>query len=97
MADNVSEKLLLTPQQAAESLQISERQLWRLEKAGAIRSTRIGKRIVRFTPDALRAFIDGLAEQQAGGECSGNGEAMIFEQRRREIERAEKKLAAAGI
>jgi excisionase family DNA binding protein len=71
MADNVSEKLLLTPRQAAESLQISERQLWRLEKAREIRSTRIGKRIVRFTPDALRAFIDGLAKQQAVGNGEG--------------------------
>ena len=58
------EKLLLTPREAAESLQISERQLWRLEKVGKIQSARIGKRIVRFSPDALRNFIDRLAERQ---------------------------------
>jgi excisionase family DNA binding protein len=61
----IPEKLLLTPRQAAESLQISERQLWRLEKAGDIRSTRIGKRIVRFSPEALRDFIDRLGKQQS--------------------------------
>jgi excisionase family DNA binding protein len=67
-----SPTLLLTPRQAAASLQISERQLWRLEKAGEIKSARIGKRIVRFSPDALRNFIDGLA---AAAEQGGNGDA----------------------
>ncbi|MGD0654657.1 MAG: helix-turn-helix domain-containing protein [Thermoguttaceae bacterium] len=67
------EKLLLTPRQTAESLQISERQLWRLEKAGEIKSARIGKRIVRFSPDALRAFIGRLAEQRAVGNGEGGG------------------------
>lgn len=66
------EKLLFTPREAAASLQISERQLWRLEKAGSIKSTRIGKRIVRFTPDSLKVFICGLAEQPIIEEC-GNG------------------------
>jgi excisionase family DNA binding protein len=70
MIDNLTEKLLLTPRQAAESLQISERQLWRLEKAGEIRSTRIGKRVVRFSPEFLREFIDRLSKRQLteGGE-----------------------------
>jgi excisionase family DNA binding protein len=62
------ETLLLTPKQASESLQISERQLWRLEKAGELRSTRIGKRVVRFSRDSLQEFIDRLTKRQNNGE-----------------------------
>jgi len=48
--------LLLRPREAAAMLAISDRQLWDLEKRGAIPSRRIG-RSVRFSRDELEAWI----------------------------------------
>jgi len=48
--------LLLRPREAAADLAISDRQLWDLEKRGAIPSRRIG-RSVRFSRDELEAWI----------------------------------------
>lgn len=50
-------RLLLRPEEAAESLGISERMLWTLTKAGDIRRVQIG-RSVRYDPRDLQAWID---------------------------------------
>jgi len=63
MADENSgtTRLLLTPPQAAEALQVSPRTLWGLTKAGRLPAIRIG-RSVRYDLRDLRAFIDGEKE-----------------------------------
>jgi excisionase family DNA binding protein len=58
-----SVKLLLTPQEAAKALSISERLLWTLTKRGTIRAVRCGKRAVRYAPADLQAFIDNQHSQ----------------------------------
>ena len=50
-------KLLLTPREAAEALSICEKSLWSLTAPrGPIKCVRLG-RSVRYSPDALRAFV----------------------------------------
>ncbi len=52
-----SEKLLLTPREAAETLSVCEKSLWSLTAPrGPIKSVRLG-RSVRYSVDALREFI----------------------------------------
>jgi len=53
--------LLLTPQQAADSLAISTRKLWTLTNCGEIPCVRIG-RLVRYDPTDLRQWIDEQKE-----------------------------------
>lgn len=65
MATAATEPLLLKPTQAAETLGISTRQLWRLKASGAIPHVRIG-RAVRFRPETLRRW---LASQEQGGKA----------------------------
>ena len=57
------ERLLLTPQQAAEALAISPRKLWGMTASGEIPHIRIG-RCVRYPVDDLQRWID---EQKKGG------------------------------
>lgn len=52
--------LLLDKDEAAASLKISVRQLNRLMAAGQVRSVRVGKRLVRFTPTALQEYVTSL-------------------------------------
>lgn len=56
--------LLLTPQQAAETLAISQRKLWGLTASGEIPSLKIG-RLVRYPVNDLKRWIDS---QKKGGE-----------------------------
>ena len=50
-------RLLLTPKQAAETLSVCEKSLWSMtHPRGPIRCVRFG-RSVRYSVDALRAFI----------------------------------------
>jgi excisionase family DNA binding protein len=51
------ERLLLRPEEAAESLGISERALWTLTNSGEINRVKIG-RSVRYDPRDLKAWID---------------------------------------
>lgn len=53
----VTERLLLPPNDAAQTLSISPRTLWGLTQAGEIPCIRIG-RAVRYDPADLRAWID---------------------------------------
>lgn len=53
----MTDKLLLTPEQAAEQLGISRRQIYRLIREGSLRSVKIGK-LRRVSRTALQAFID---------------------------------------
>lgn len=55
--------LLVNSREASRLLQISERTLWTLTKAGEIPSVRLG-RSVRYSVDALRRWIDA---NHAGG------------------------------
>ena len=65
-AHSPEEKLLLKPREAATLLNISERQLWANSRPrGPIPVTRIGNS-VRYSPEALQAFIDGRREQEGG-------------------------------
>lgn len=58
--------LLLTPPEAAKALRIGRRRLWELTKSGAVRAVRIG-RSVRYTPAALQAWVDSVAENGYNG------------------------------
>ena len=49
--------MLLTPKQAAQELQISERKLWQMRKEGKIRAVRFG-RSVRYDRADLEAAIN---------------------------------------
>jgi len=51
------EQLLLTPQEAARSLNVCERTLYSLTKAGELPAVRIG-RAVRYDIADLRAWIE---------------------------------------
>ncbi len=63
----MSEKLLLTPEQAAEQLGISRAQIYRLIKAKQIRTAKIGK-LRRISPAALQEFVQRAeAEEVAAG------------------------------
>jgi hypothetical protein len=62
-ATNDVPKLLLTPPEAAEALQVCENTLWSLtQPRGPIPAIRLGKS-VRYSPAALQKFID--EQQQA--------------------------------
>ncbi len=56
---------LLRVSEAAEQLRLSERTLWRLTKAGELRTVRIGRQ-VRIRPADLQAFVDSRVETSAG-------------------------------
>lgn len=64
MANSTPEKLLLTPQQAADALAISLRKLQLLTKAGDVPHVRIG-RAPRYPVEDLRRWIDA---QKIGGD-----------------------------
>ncbi len=53
--------LLLTPREAAKALNICERTLYAVTKAGGLPAVRIG-RCVRYDPDALKAWIKKSSE-----------------------------------
>ena len=58
MSDQLdSGQLLLTPRQAAEALQISERKLWGMKASGEIPHVLLG-RSVRYDPRDLQRCID---------------------------------------
>jgi len=56
-------QLLLTPHQAAEALQISERKLWSMKASGEISYVLLG-RSVRYPRADLQQWID---ERKTGG------------------------------
>lgn len=57
--------LLLTMEQAASALNISERKLWELVHRGEIPRVYIG-RSVRFRPSDLQDWIDAQAQRTTG-------------------------------
>lgn len=61
------EKLLLTPEEAAEALSIGRSKLYQLLAAGALQSVTIGSSR-RVPVEALRIFVDGIAggDERAG-------------------------------
>ena len=63
-----SPRLLLTPRDAAAAMGISEKHLWNLTKAGAIKSIRLG-RSVRYSVAALE---ESIARQQASNGNTGS-------------------------
>ena len=58
-----TERLLLTPRQAAEALQISERKLWSMKASGEIPHVLLG-RSVRYPVADLQLWIE---ERMKGG------------------------------
>lgn len=61
----MTEKLLLTPEEAAEKLALSRTQIYALIKAKRIRSVKIGK-ARRISIAALEEFV-ASAEQEVAG------------------------------
>jgi excisionase family DNA binding protein len=59
--------LLLTPQQAAKALAISQRKLWGMTAAGEIPCIRLG-RCKRYRVEALQEFLES---QEKGGDRHG--------------------------
>ena len=53
----MSERLLLTPREAAKALSICEKTIYTLTKSGELPAVRIG-RSVRYALEDLRAFIE---------------------------------------
>jgi predicted DNA-binding transcriptional regulator AlpA len=67
---SASVKLLLTPPEAARALSISPRTLWAITAPrGDLPCVRLAGRSVRYSVDAIRAWI---ADQQVAG-APGNG------------------------
>ena len=60
----IEKRLLLTPRQAAEALQISERKLWSMKASGEIPHVLLG-RSVRYPRADLQQWID---ERKKGGQ-----------------------------
>lgn len=58
------DKLLLTPEEAAQTLSIGRSKVYELLRAGAIASVRIGASR-RIPAEALRAYIGNLAGLEA--------------------------------
>ena len=56
-ADTAPAPMLLTAREAADTLRISAKTLWTLDRDGRLRAVRIG-RAVRYDPADLRAFIE---------------------------------------
>lgn len=66
LSSSVSDRLLLTPRDAAETLSVCEKTLWSLtHPRGPIRCVRLG-RSVRYSVDALREFIAGQQAATSG-------------------------------
>lgn len=65
LPEPLPEPLLLEPREAARALRISERSLQDLKSAGLVPFVRLGPggRLVRYSPDALRKWIQ---EQESG-------------------------------
>jgi len=67
----ISEKLLLSAQEASKALSISARSLWaRTAPRGSIPSIRLGSRVL-YSTSALQKWIDaetGAAGQKGGGD-----------------------------
>jgi excisionase family DNA binding protein len=61
--EEASVELLLKPEEAAKSLKLSERTLWKLTNQKLVPHVRIGKS-VRYRPESLRAWV---AEQEIAG------------------------------
>ncbi len=57
-AEQTIEPILLTVRQAAKLLNLSERTLFTLTKAGKIPVVKIGDRGIRYDPADLRAWIN---------------------------------------
>ena len=57
----VTQRLLLTPREAAEALRISDRKLWGLTASGEIPCVRIG-RSVRYDISDLQGWIEERKE-----------------------------------
>jgi hypothetical protein len=51
---------------AAAMIGVCERTIWKLAKAGAIRSVRIGTRCI-FSVQSIREFVDGKAPTENAG------------------------------
>lgn len=60
------EDQLLTAKQAAALLQISEKKLWSMTKAGEVPRLLVGERSVRYSRRALRRYV----EQQTAAAAS---------------------------
>ena len=70
IAKTDEQRLLLKPRQAAPVLEISERQLWaQTQPRGPIPCVRIGSS-VRYSPEALQAFIAQQQRQQESDRTS---------------------------
>ena len=59
----MSDKELLTPDEAAERLRIAKRTLLRWARENRIETVRFSRKVVLFTPDAIDEFVTGRAKK----------------------------------
>ena len=57
-AGHTSDLVLLTAEDVSDLLQVDTSFVYKLSKAGRLKSVRLGPRCVRFHPDDLRAYIE---------------------------------------
>ena len=74
----VSDRILLTPLEAAEALGISERMLRELTHAGDVPAVRLAARIVRYSARALDTWAVSRSEAESHGRKAkvGNRELL---------------------
>jgi excisionase family DNA binding protein len=59
----MSEKELLTPEEAAEKLRIAKRTLLRWARENKIQTVRLSRKVVLFTNEAIDAFVTDRAKK----------------------------------
>ena len=64
MNDTAAAPMLLTAREAAETLRVSAKTLWALDRDGRLRAVRLGRRVL-YDPADLRAFIAASKENRS--------------------------------
>ncbi len=59
------EKLLLTPEEAAEILGVTRSTVYELMRSRRLRSVKIGRKYRRIPASACQEFVDGLLDEGA--------------------------------
>ncbi len=68
-----SAQALVDSKAASKILAISERTLWGLAHGGQIPFVRVARRLIRFRPGDLAAYIEGQVSSTAPVACPGAG------------------------
>lgn len=65
---------LLTTEEVAEILRVSPRTVRRMGASGDLERIHVGRRLTRYTPDSLAAFIGNVPETTEGEPASSPSE-----------------------